>query len=113
MSSEFLLNTSKGTESKTLTFKESDSLYNMSISETSKVDALWIHGWDNGLKRCAIAYAKEVGVPVLMRGKNTGAATPDGWNLKGMAKRLYLSRIYANCSGFLYIGSDNRRYYKT
>ena len=81
-------------------------------AEISKVDALWVHGWDNELKRGAIKYAKKVGVPVLMRGENTDAAMPDGWGLKGMMKRFYLSRIFANCSGFLCIGSDSRRYYE-
>ena len=81
-------------------------------SEISKANALWVHGWDNGLKRGAIKYAKKVGIPVLMRGENTDAAMPDGWGLKGMVKRFYLSRIFANCDGFLCIGSNNRRYYE-
>ena len=81
-------------------------------AEISKTDALWVHGWDNGLKRGALKYAKKIGVPVLMRGENTNAAMPDGWGLKGMAKRLYLSSIFNNCSGFLCVGSDNRRYFE-
>ena len=81
-------------------------------SEISKANAFWVHGWDNGLKRGAIKYAKKVGIPVLMRGENTDAAMPDGWGLKGMVKRFYLSRIFANCDGFLCIGSNNRRYYE-
>ena len=78
----------------------------------AKADALWVHGWDSPLKRKAIRYAKKIGVPVLMRGENTDAAMPDGWGPRGIAKRLYLSRIFANCSGFLCIGSDNQSYYE-
>jgi glycosyltransferase involved in cell wall biosynthesis len=81
-------------------------------AEISKADALWVHGWDSGLKRGALKYAKKIGLHVLMRGENTDAAMPDGWGLKGMVKRLYLSYIFANCSGFLCVGSDNRRYYQ-
>ncbi len=80
--------------------------------EIARADVLWVHGWDTGLKRKALKLAKKAGVPVLMRGENTDAAMPDGWGLRGLLKRFYLARIFANCSGFLCIGSDNRQYYE-
>ena len=76
-------------------------------------DVLWLHGWDSGLKRGALAAAGRFGVPALMRGENTLAAMPDGWGPRGVVKRLYLQRIFARCAGFLCIGSDNRRYYES
>jgi glycosyltransferase involved in cell wall biosynthesis len=36
---------------------------------------------------------------------------PDGGFFRGIVKRAYLRRIFRHCSGFLCIGSENRRYY--
>lgn len=74
-------------------------------------DVLWLHGWDSRLRRGALGLAAAHGVPALMRGENTLAAMPDGAGLRGMVKRHYLKTIFRHCTGFLCIGSDNRRYY--
>lgn len=75
-------------------------------------DALWVHGWDSSVRRKALSLAAKTGVPVLMRGENTLAAMPDGLGIRGAAKRWYLDGIFKKCSGFLCIGTDNRRYYE-
>jgi len=75
-------------------------------------DALWVHGWDSSVRRKALSLAGKASVPVFMRGENTLAAMPDGPGLRGAVKRWYLDGIFKKCSGFLYIGSDNRRYYE-
>lgn len=75
-------------------------------------DVLWVHGWDSSLKRRALDLARRCAVPVLMRGENTMAAMPDGWGPRGILKRLYLSRIFLRCAGYLCVGSDNREYYR-
>ncbi len=77
----------------------------------ASADALWMHGWDTGLKRWALGAARRHGIATLMRGENMNAAMPDGPHLRGFLKRRYLDWIFARCSGFLCIGSDNRQYY--
>ena len=74
-------------------------------------DVLWLHGWDSRLRRAALTLARAGGVATLMRGENTAAAMPDGAGLRGMVKRHYLRTIFRLCSGFLCIGTENRRYY--
>jgi len=80
--------------------------------ELEKADVLWVHGWASPLKKRALKLASEKGVPVLMRGENNQVSMPDGSGLNGMLKRWYLNRIFRHCTGFLCIGSDNRRYYQ-
>lgn len=74
-------------------------------------DVVWLHGWQGQWMRKALSAANARNRPLLMRGENTDKAMPDGAGPRGWLKRLYLRRIFAMCSGFLCIGSDNRRYY--
>lgn len=80
--------------------------------EIQNADVLWLHGWQSPLIRRALRLAKNVGTPVFMRGENCDVAMPDPPGLRGIAKRLYLSRIFAKCHSFLAIGSANRAYYE-
>lgn len=80
-------------------------------AEIGNCDVLWVHGWQTGSLRSAIAIADSMGKPVLMRGENWAGAMPDGPGLRGIAKRLYLRKIFRHCRGFLCIGSMNRQYY--
>lgn len=75
-------------------------------------DVVWLHGWQGSWMRKALRTANAKNRPLLMRGENTDRAMPDGAGPRGWLKRLYLRRIFAMCSAFLCIGSDNRRYYR-
>ena len=77
-----------------------------------ETDILWCHGWNSFFKRRVLRLAQKKGIPILMRGENTQVAMPDGKGLRGFLKRQYLKNIFNTCSGFLYIGEDNRRYYE-
>ncbi|MEO5374901.1 MAG: glycosyltransferase family 4 protein [Alphaproteobacteria bacterium] len=79
--------------------------------ELRECDVVWLHGWQTRLFRRVLDRAAALGRPVLMRGENTDEAMPDGAGPKGWLKRLYLQRIFRRCTGFLCIGSANRRYY--
>jgi len=79
--------------------------------EIGAADVVWSHGWETPTLRRAIRLARRRGTPVLMRGENCDLAMPDGRGLRGLAKRLYLRRIFRCCSAFLTIGSENARYY--
>ena len=79
----------------------------------NRADALWVHGWDSQLRRRALTMATELGLPTLMRGENTDIAMPDGDGLRSLAKGHYLKTIFKRCSGFLCIGTENRRYYSS
>lgn len=81
------------------------------IEHIQDADVLWVHGWDSANKRQALADAKKMEIPVLMRGENTNAAMPDGGPLRGPIKRAYLRYLFKYCAGFLCIGTDNRQYY--
>lgn len=79
--------------------------------EIAACDVVWLHGWQSRVMHRALAIARRLDRPVLMRGENTTCAMPDGHGLKGWLKRSYLARIFSRCAGFLAIGSDNRDYY--
>lgn len=75
-------------------------------------DVVWLHGWQGSWMKNAMRIAARMKRPLLMRGENTDMAMPDGAGPRGWLKRLYLQRMFAMCTGFLCIGSDNRRYYR-
>jgi hypothetical protein len=75
-------------------------------------DVVWLHGWQGSWMRKALRMASRMRRPLLMRGENTDTAMPDGPGPRGWLKRLYLKKIFAKCTAFLCIGSDNRRYYR-
>ncbi len=74
-------------------------------------DVVWLHGWNGWRMWRALATARRLGVPVLMRSENTVDAEPDGPGPRGMAKRAYLRWIFARSAAFLCIGAANRAYY--
>ncbi|AVM75566.1 glycosyltransferase family 4 protein [Magnetospirillum gryphiswaldense] len=79
--------------------------------EIAVADVIWMHGWQGAWMRRALALAKKLNKPVLMRGENTDAAMPDGSGWRGLAKRLYLRWLFRHITVFLAVGSDNRGYY--
>ena len=74
-------------------------------------DAIWLHGWESLNFRKILYRASQLGKPVLMRGENWSAAPPEGSGLRKVIKRIYLNKIFENCSAFLTIGTRNRDYY--
>lgn len=80
--------------------------------EIAAADVIWLHGWASRTMHQALAVAKRMNKPVLMRAENWDGAMPDGNGLWGWLKRLYLRRIFSRCSAFLAIGSANRAYYR-
>lgn len=80
--------------------------------EISQTDVLWVHGWQYPWQRQAIVFAKQYGVPVLMRGENWFGAMPDAWGPAGLLKRFWRRYVFGLCAGFLTIGSRNHDYYR-
>ncbi len=74
-------------------------------------DVVWLHGWNGRRMWRALAAARRLGVPVLMRSENTLDAEPDGAGPRGLAKRAYLRWIFARSAAFLCVGAANRAYY--
>lgn len=80
--------------------------------EITEADVVWVHGWQYPWQRQATVFAKQYGVPVLMRGENWSVAMPDPWGPVGLAKRLWRRYLFGLCAGFLTIGSRNAEYYR-
>ncbi len=72
-------------------------------------DALWLHGHNLAAYHVALAAAKSVGSPVLMRGETHLGLATTPW--KARLRRPLLGTFYKSCDGFLAIGSANRAYY--
>lgn len=81
-------------------------------AEIAAADVVWLHGWQGTWMRRALGLARRLGKPVLMRAENWDGAMPDGYGLRGVAKRLYLRHLFAHVAAFLAIGSANRAYYR-
>lgn len=79
--------------------------------EIAKADVVWLHGWQGHHMRQALALARKLGRPVLLRGENTDTAMPDGTGLRGFIKRRFLNWVFDRTTAFLTIGTDNRDYY--
>lgn len=80
-------------------------------SEIVAADVVWVHGWHSRNLLRALSLSRLTGKPILMRGENQDQAMPDGWGLRGWAKRRFLGWIFSRVSAFLAIGSANRDYY--
>lgn len=81
-------------------------------AEIAAADVVWLHGWQGPRMRRALALARRLGKPILMRGENTEAAMPDGRGLRGWLKRRWLNWVFDRVAAFLAIGSDNAAYYQ-
>jgi glycosyltransferase involved in cell wall biosynthesis len=79
--------------------------------EIAAADVVWVHGWQYGWQRRAVAIAAHRRVPVLMRGENWAGAAVEPPAPLSWLKWARLRRLFADCSGFLAIGSKNRDYY--
>jgi glycosyltransferase involved in cell wall biosynthesis len=76
-----------------------------------RFDAVWVHGWSWLCSLQAILAAKQLGIPVLLRGESNGLSEPTNLLKKG-AKTTFLSWLFDKIDAFLYIGSLNRQFYQ-
>lgn len=74
------------------------------------VSALWVEGWRFSEQWAAVAAAHRLGIPVWLRGETHGLA-PEGV-FKRLLRRAALGWFFRRTSGFLCIGSANRRFYR-
>ena len=58
-----------------------------------------------------IGYAIRRGLPLLFRGE-TNDETHDRWPIYNLMRTLYLRRLYARCSGMLYIGQRSKEHFQ-
>jgi len=72
-------------------------------------DALWLHGHAYAANLIALAAARSVGMPVLMRCE-THLGLPRG-GMKRALRGPLLRALYSQCDRFLAIGSMNRDFY--
>src|SRR5579883_1441282 len=75
-----------------------------------RFDALLLHGWALATNWIALAAAKAVRVPLLLRGESTGFDEPEG--VKGAMRRVVLRQMFSGVSAFLAIGTRNARFYR-
>ncbi|MDB5108454.1 MAG: glycosyl transferase group 1, partial [Candidatus Binatus sp.] len=73
-------------------------------------DALWILGYAHRGCLVAIAAARSLGIPVLLRGESNPCDEKPG-TIRVRAKRATLPRLYRAIAGFLAIGKLNREHY--
>jgi len=74
-------------------------------------DALWVHGYAHQAMLRAVAAAKSLGLPVLLRGESN-LLGPAPRALRGPLRRHLLPRLFRRIDGFLAIGSGNRAFYR-
>lgn len=74
-------------------------------------DALWVHGYSHYSHVLAVSRARKMGMKVLMRGESNLTSARRGL-LKKAVKKRFLRWLFAQCHGFLCIGSLNREYYR-
>lgn len=71
-----------------------------------RFDAVWLHGYASAAQLRALAAAKRLGIPVLVRGESHDASASRHWPRRALATGLF--RVP---DAFLSIGSRNRDYY--
>ena len=75
-----------------------------------RYDVLWLHGHNYAANLIALAAAKSVGMPVMMRGE-THLGLPCG-ALKSILRRGLMGALYHGCDRLLAIGSANAAFYR-
>jgi len=75
-------------------------------------DAVWVHGWSWICSLQVILAARQLGIPVLLRGESNGLKEPTHL-VKKWAKKAFLNWIFNQSAGFLYIGTLNRWFYQS
>lgn len=72
-------------------------------------DWVWIHGYTRGHALTALAAARVLGIPVLLRGEST-LLDPKP-KLHDWAKSCIMPVILSQCSAYAFIGDKNREFY--
>lgn len=80
-----------------------------SVIRRAKYDALVVHGYAIAANLVAIAAARSVNTPVLMRCESHGQLLRQGTR----AKSVIVRKIFGQCDAFLAIGSANADYYRS
>jgi glycosyltransferase involved in cell wall biosynthesis len=73
--------------------------------------AVWIQGWQVAGYWQAAREAKAAGAELWLRGESNDLAPTPGW--KRPLKRIVLGRLFTRVDRFLYVGSANRRLYRS
>ncbi len=76
----------------------------------SAAEVVWVHGWGNAYPLAAMRAARQLGLPVLMRGE-TSLDCLRGGVLRRAIHRNVLSMLFNRVSQFLAVGTANREFY--
>ena len=76
-----------------------------------RIDVLWLHGYAQLANLRALAAARSLGIPVLLRCESNLASHPRG-RFRKLVKEGVLRALFARIDGFLAIGSANADYYR-
>jgi glycosyltransferase involved in cell wall biosynthesis len=76
---------------------------------SGRYDVLWLHGHNYAANLIALAAAKSMGIPVLMRGETHGALARG--RFKSMLRKPLLGLFYRMCDRLLAIGTANADFY--
>jgi glycosyltransferase involved in cell wall biosynthesis len=79
--------------------------------KVGKFDAVWVHGWNWVCSIQAILAAKQLGIPVLLRGESNGLTEPSH-PVKQKVKASFLKWLFEKIDYFLYIGTLNFNFYR-
>ena len=77
----------------------------------SGATAVWVQGWQVAAYWQAVWEAKAAGVELWLRGESNDLAPTPGW--KRPLKRIALGQLFSRVDRFLYVGSANRRLYRS
>ena len=75
--------------------------------QRARLDALWLHGYKHQVQLRAIRAARQLGIPILVRGDSN---LPER-SLKNRVSADVLRRLFRKIDAFLYIGKQNRQFY--
>ena len=77
------------------------------VLRRARLDALWLHGYKHQVQLRAISAARQLRIPILVRGESNGAEH----GLKDKASAQVLRWLFRKFDAFLYIGQRNRGFY--
>lgn len=73
-------------------------------------DAVWFHGYNILGNWIGLASCVARGTPILFRGESENFFPRPAW--KNLAKRALLQPLFSHVDAFLYIGTENRKFYR-
>ena len=74
------------------------------------VDAIWVHGWSHPFTMAAWKVAREMRLPLLLRGETFLGCIKGGWFRRWAHRQVYRRRFH-QVAAFLAVGSLNRQLY--